>query len=351
MIRQDAIPDGPHDLKIVIDQTDRYGKCHYRAFQGDEVIHHDVGNPFKEYDRRNFCESVCIKQGYLDGEGLASEVAMRTIADKLLAAANKSSTDKAAHREVVPAQPFPVSALPSAIAQYISEASAAIGCDPSFVALPLLACLARAIGNKRVIQLKRTWREPAIVWAAIVGKSGSHKSPALQASTAVLDRKQADAILQFEEAQKTYDQDRALYERDFAAWKRSKSTDPPPWEPEEPHLTRYIVNDITIEALADRLYRQYDGVLVRRDELAGWFGGIAEYKGGQGSDLGHWLASWSAAPLAVDRKTGAIKTVHVPRAAVNIIGGIQPSVLRAAIGREHMQDGLCARLLLADHLP
>ena len=39
--------------------------------------------------------------------------------------------------------------------------------------------------------------------------------------------------------------------------------------------------------------------------------------------------------------------LHIPRAAVSIIGGIQPGILRTAIGREHMQDGLCARLLVA----
>ena len=42
-----------------------------------------------------------------------------------------------------------------------------------------------------------------------------------------------------------------------------------------------------------------------RDELAGWLDGIAEYKGGKGSDTGHWLACWSGVPLTVDRKLGA----------------------------------------------
>ena len=51
--------------------------------------------------------------------------------------------------------------------------------------------------------------------------------------------------------------------------------------------------------------------------------------------------------MTVDRKTGAIKMLHVPRAAVSLVGGIQPGVLRSAIGRYHMQDGLCARLLMA----
>src|SRR6185436_15931700 len=53
------------------------------------------------------------------------------------------------------------------------------------------------------------------------------------------------------------------------------------------------------------------------------------------------------APMTVDRKTGAKKSIYVSRAAVSIVGGIQPGVLRSAIGREHLQDGLCARLLLA----
>ena len=51
--------------------------------------------------------------------------------------------------------------------------------------------------------------------------------------------------------------------------------------------------------------------------------------------------------MTVDRKTSGRKIIHVARAAVSIVGGIQPGTLRRAIGREHMQDGLCARLLLA----
>ena len=117
-------------------------------------------------------------------------------------------------------------------------------------------------------------------------------------------------------------------------------------KPDEPVCNRYLTSDCTTEALAALLAVQDDGLLVSRDELAGWLNGIAEYKGGQGSDLGHWLACWSAQSLTVDRKTGATKMLNVPRAAVSLIGGVQPGVLRRAIGREHMQDGLCARLLM-----
>ena len=245
------------------------------------------------------------------------------------------------------ATPFPVHTLPEAVADYVGEAAKAIGCDPAFIALPVLATLARAVGNSRVIRLKRTWTEPAIIWAAIIGKSGTHKTPSLQAALKFIESRQAKSIAEHGQKLLDHEQELAQYMRDLEAWKRSKSTEPPPWKPEEPACTRYVTSDCTIEALAALLAVQFDGLLVSRDELAGWLAGIAEYKGGKGSDLGHWLAAWSAAPLTVDRKTGAIKMLHVPRAAVSLIGGIQPGVLRKAIAHEHMQDGLCARLLFA----
>jgi Protein of unknown function (DUF3987) len=259
---------------------------------------------------------------------------------------------KAAPRQTISAKPFPVHVLPGAVGEFVCEAAAAIGCCVSFVALPVLACLARAIGNKRVIRLKRSWIEPAILWAAIIGKSGSHKSPALAIATAILHRKQVEAIERYQEALQTYERDVALHERDVADWRRDKKSrsEPPPVAPQEPAIHRFIISDATMEAVACLLHQQPNGdsnLLVVRDELAGWVNGIGEYKGKQNSDCGHWLSTWNAAPLTVDRKTGAIKTVHVSRAAVSIVGGIQPGVLRSAIGREHLQDGLCARLLLA----
>jgi hypothetical protein len=205
----------------------------------------------------------------------------------------------------------------------------------------------QSIPNKRVIRLKRSWTEPAILWAAIIGKSGTHKTPAMQAAMKFLNKRQAESIAKHKENLDSYQLELAQYEKDFAAWKRSKSEEQPPWKPEEPACNRFTTSDCTIEALASLLSMQFDGLLVSRDELAGWLNGIAEYKGGKGSDLGHWLACWSAEPMTVDRKTGAIKMIHIPCAAVSLVGGIQPGVLRSAIGREHLQDGLCARLLMA----
>ncbi|MGC1274887.1 MAG: DUF3987 domain-containing protein [Planctomycetaceae bacterium] len=246
-------------------------------------------------------------------------------------------------------QPFPVSCLPMVVGRYVESAAAAIGCDPSLVAVPLMSCLARAIGNRRVARVKLDWKEPAILWTAIVGKSGSHKTPAFNAATRFLVRRQKCAFKEWTEAKQQYETDLVTYERELAVWKRSKSTDLPPEKSDPPACNTVMTSDCTIEGLIDRLSDQYDGTIVVRDELSGWINGIGEYKGGKGSDIGHWLAVWTAGAIKVDRKgvSGSKQILYVPMASVGITGGIQPEILRSAIGREHRQDGLCQRLLFA----
>jgi len=242
---------------------------------------------------------------------------------------------------------FPSHTLPDIVSKFVCQAAKAIGCDESYIGLPLLTHLARAVSDTRVIRLKRTWTEPAVIWGAIVGNSGTHKTPALDSCEVFLAAKEAEAEAKSRDEDADHQTAMALYARNLAVWKRSKTEEPPPWEPVAPVCKRYTTTDSTVEALAVLFSVQPDGLLVTRDELSGWLGGIGEYKGGGGSDLGHWLSMWSAKSITFDRKTGAHKKIYIPRAAVSLIGGIQPATLRQAIGAEHMADGLCARLLLA----
>jgi hypothetical protein len=251
------------------------------------------------------------------------------------------------HVAVPPYVPFPVHTLPEAISRYITISSTAIGCDPAFVALPLLAALASAIGNTRRIRLKQGWCEPAVIWAVIVGLSGSLKSPAIDAALRGLWKLQDKAFKEFSKALAEYRRQVTLYSRDLTRWKRKKDGSPPPDRPEEPIALRHYCSDATVEALAVLLANQWRGILLYRDELSGWVAGFNQYKAGKGGDVAHWLEMHGGRPMLVDRKTGPTKTLHVPRAAVSVCGGIQPGALRRALKQEHFEDGLAARLLLA----
>jgi hypothetical protein len=55
---------------------------------------------------------------------------------------------------------------------------------------------------------------------------------------------------------------------------------------------------------------------------------------------------FNAQSIIVDRKTGIPRTIHVAQAAVCVSGGIRPAILKRALGSEHRESGLAARLLL-----
>jgi len=241
-------------------------------------------------------------------------------------------------------RPFPVGVLPEPARSFVTEAATAIGCDAAYLALPLVSALASAVGNTRVMTIKRGWDEPAIVWTAIVGESGTAKSPAMEAALRPIRERQhaamerhADEVAEFEAAAATYN-------RDAGHWNREKGDRPPPAKPEAPKPDRCWTDDATTEALAVLLQQNPRGLLMVRDELAGWFN-FDRYAGGKGGDAAKWLEMYGGRPMMVDRKGGG--TLHVPRASVSITGGIQPATLRRALGREHRDNGLAARLLLA----
>jgi hypothetical protein len=245
-------------------------------------------------------------------------------------------------------EPYPVHVLPEPVRCFVDTASRAIGCDASYVALPLLAGLASAVGNTRTIRLKRGWTEPVAVWTCIIGESGTLKSPAAELPLRPILHRQAWALQEHRKTLVGYRRDLARYEADLAAWKRQgrKGGQEPPTPPERPVCPRFWTSDVTVEALADRLETAPRGLLVYREELSGWLGSFDMYRKGK-SDVPHWLSMFGARPLIMDRKAADRPTIYVPRACVSLTGGVQPEVLARALGAEHFTDGLASRLLLA----
>ena len=266
------------------------------------------------------------------------------------AARNDGDTDHDLHVETAPEayeyQDFPSGVLPQPLRGFVREAARAIGCDASFIGLPLLCATASAIGNTRVIQIKRGWTEPAILWTAVVGESGTLKSPAQVVAIRPLRHRQETAIKAYQQLKDRHNGDLVKYDQTLADWKKHgrKLGDLLPAKPSPPVATRYIVQDTTLEALAGLLRDQPRGLLVAPDELNGWLASFDRYRKGHGGDLPRWLEMWQARTVTIDRKGDGL--LHVPRASVSICGGIVPEVLANALGTEGFQNGLSARLLL-----
>jgi hypothetical protein len=99
--------------------------------------------------------------------------------------------------------------------------------------------------------------------------------------------------------------------------------------------------DTTIEELQHMLSEQPRGLLYMRDELAGWLGNHDRY-GGNGGDRAFFLEAWNGGAYVVDRVKYRGQPVRIERAALAILGGMQPDKLREALAGP--DDGLAARL-------
>ncbi len=242
---------------------------------------------------------------------------------------------------------FPVDAMPAPCRPLIRETTAALGCAPELVALPMLATLSSAIGTSRVIEVKGGWREWASLFVAVVASPGAMKTPAAKVAKKPAFERQRKLGKAHAEEKEEWRQET----REWEVEKREaqKAGEPAPEEPAVPSMGRCVASDTTVEALVSILEDNPRGLLIHRDELAGWVRSMDQYKGGKGSDRQHWLNLWSTDEVIVDRKSRMGEPVILARPFVSLFGGIQPAMLgELGAGSE---DGLMDRFLFAYPAP
>jgi hypothetical protein len=247
-------------------------------------------------------------------------------------------------------KPFPIDALPKMMAGYVREVASSIQCDESMVAVPLLIAIASGIGATRRLRLTQTWKVPAILWSVLIAESGSKKSQPLQRVKAVLRDLEDAANAEYQDANNVYERDILLYEVDKKTWqhKSRHSNEPPPEKPREPIRKRYLFDNTTLEALAKLIRVNSRGLSGLIDELGGWLASFGEYKGKSSGDASRWLELYNGNSTIIDRVANSEngRTIDIPRSAINIFGTIQPVTLQQALGREHFENGMAARLLM-----
>ena len=238
---------------------------------------------------------------------------------------------------------FPTDALPGPVGRLVRESAAAIGCPPDAIGLAAIVAMGSAIGNSRVLQVKRNWSESAAIFAAVVADPGEKKTAAVKAATNPVRKLEVKLQRRHEVALDEHARDLREYEAEKKdAAKAGAAAGPPPRAPE---AERVRVNDTTVEAIIPILKENPRGLLLERDELAGWVKGMDQYKaGGKGSERQFYLSAWSNEPVSVDRK-GQQGPVSVSKPFIGIVGSIQPDVLGDL--SENREDGMLERFLFA----
>lgn len=259
--------------------------------------------------------------------------------------------------------PLPLEALPEPIRAFVDDVATRQQCPPDYVAITALCGLSAVVGNKIRVCPKQhdNWAIVPNLWGAVVGGPASSKSPAVGAALAPLKDMERAAWREYEQEKSDYEAALKLSnieakQAEDNAKKLTKKGDKEGAlaalregneKPEEPTRRRLVVNDATIEKLGELLNENPNGLLLVRDELAGWLSKLSGEEG-QG-DRAFYLECYDGDGRYTFDRIGR-GTVDIESTTLSLIGGIQPSriapLIRGAT-RGHDDDGLIQRLQLA----
>jgi hypothetical protein len=226
---------------------------------------------------------------------------------------------------------FPIDIFPETYQKYILANRQSLNLYIDFMCATLLFLVSIIIGNSVIVRIKNGWTESASVWFSLVGKAGVGKTPSINAMRFPLQKLNSIEIQKYVENYKKYEVFMNLSEQDKKTHEIIH----------KPKKTQFLVNDVTLEALVELHDENKNGIGILKDELAGWLKDMNKYR--EGSDLEHWLSSWSNGEINMNRKTA--KSSFVERAFMPVLGGIQPEILESFYTAENKDNGFLDRML------
>ena len=256
--------------------------------------------------------------------------------------------------------------LPAPLRPWLADMAERASIPLEFAAVPAVLALASVVGRALGIRPKRhdDWIVIPNLWGGIIGPPGVLKSPAIKEAIKPLSRLAAQAREAFLEQARDAEATRELLEIEVDALK-NKAKDAAKKgqhaadfqrqladkkaELSEARVTerRYLTSDVTIEKLGELFAENPRGLLLNRDELAGWLAGLE--RSGREGDREFYLETWNGdGEYRFDRIGRG--SIPVAGMCLSVVGGIQPGKLRAYI-REALaggdgSDGLLQRLQL-----
>ena len=248
--------------------------------------------------------------------------------------------------------------LPAALHSWLADAAERLDVPFELVATPALVMLGGLIGRRLGLCPKRhdDWVVVPNIWGAIITRPGFLKSPAMQEAKRFISDLARSAAAAHEARQAAMDIEREVIEAQIAKLKREAAGqrgDPESLRDGLPILkqrlaatvtipSRYYTNDSTVEKLGELLNENPAGLLLLRDELAGWLSTLD--KAGREGDREFFLEAWNGVgEYSVDRIGRG--TLHIPALTVAICGTMQPGKLRAYVA-EALDEGRGADGLL-----
>jgi hypothetical protein len=206
---------------------------------------------------------------------------------------------------------FPVEVLPASIHDWLPRAARGAGVTPGHVVVPLLGIASSLIGTARRVRASRSWSEPLAMWVALVGFSGTGKTPGLDATRRVISLIERGRMQKIAEMQREHETRAQKAKAERKKWEQAVAEaveanlpvppkPPSATEPDPFVAPRLCVSDSTIERLAVLLQVRPQGMAFVADELARLFLNMKRYSRGQDNEF--WLEAWNGKNFLVERQ-------------------------------------------------
>lgn len=266
--------------------------------------------------------------------------------------------------ELAPVEPFDAELLPEALRDWVMDIADRVSCPPDYVAVPAMLALSCVLGRKIGIRPQRhtPWTEIPNLWGLVIGRPGMMKSPAMSQATAPIKRLAARAKDEYDAAMADWQRAERLRKlQDEAGEKKARgmlSKDPRAdvshliaggeAEP-EPILRRYTTSQATMEAVAELLRFNPQGLMLERDEIMGLLRDLDKPE--KGDFRAFMLETWDGAGSFTVDRIGRGFNLHVPAMCLSMIGTTQPGrikdYVRDALRGGGGDDGLVQRFSMA----
>lgn len=251
---------------------------------------------------------------------------------------------------------LPAGLLPEALRLWIEDTAERASIPLEFVAVPALVGLGAVVGRRLGLRPERfdDWTVIPNLWGGIVARPGMLKSHAVKEALAPMGPLEAAARERFERERLEAEAQQEVLKAQLSGVKRPKGDGFPRVDKEEVAAVlkeleaskaterRYRTSDATMEKLGELLRENPRGMLLYRDELAGWLRTLD--KAERAGEREFFLESWAGDGSFTFDRIGR-GTVHVPALCLSVVGGIQPGKLKAYI-TEALVDGAGADGLL-----
>jgi len=226
--------------------------------------------------------------------------------------------------------------LPPSLAAALTTRTRYLPADDVARTMAFLVCVSGVVklGTEVIASRAADYRVPLNLYGALVARSGAKKSPLSR----LLVSKPTEVI--------RADLARA-HSRAMEDWTEQNRGVKPSERPDPPKAPYLSISDATAEALAQQLQVQEDrglGLLLHRDELAGLFGNLNQYRSGRGSDSEQLLEAYDGSGFRSLRVAAVNGGRSYSRCHLSIWGTIQPAVLQALVA-DGDASGLWARYL------